>query len=291
LVLEDWLNNLNKEFRDAGIVQKRRPWEAIRRYSDEFKVPVNLSSELAKRIFLWFENHSKPGAHQIGSLYESVYFYDAQFWSVSVPIGYGTFELNALNSLYQMSDKIKAELMSDRKQAWDYMAFWADCVDYGFGLDDLRKTSGLNGYGLQLLMSGDQELRAASSILNQPRQDSRAILNCRMAVEIFFKAYIALKKGLTEKQARSIGHDLNTGLDQFIEVSGYDHWEKLRHMLDVFPEVQERYREQTVITSQLWLGFSLAQSLGTVIVREHTDRNTFEQILDSTRQINSIITE
>ena len=281
MVSEDWLRKVNEEFREAGVEQRRRPWDAIRRYSIEFNVPVDIPSDLAKRIFDWFEAHSKPGAHQIGSLYESVYFYDAQFWSVSIPFILGTVELNALESLYQMPENIKNELMADRKQAWDYVVFWADCADYGLGLDDMKKISGLDSYGMQLLMSGDQELRAATSVLNQPRPDTRAILTSRMAVEIFFKSYIALKEGLTEKQAKSIGHDLNKALDRFIEVSGFDHWEIIRGKLSVFPAIHERYKEQKIPLDQLWDGFSMAQSVGSVIVREYIDRNTLEQVMAS----------
>lgn len=104
MLSEEWLKKLNKEFRDAGVEQRRRPWEAIRRYSDEFHVSIDISSGLAKQIFEWFAAHSKPGAHQVGSLYESVYFYDSAFWSVSIPIVYGTAKLNALESLYQFQN-------------------------------------------------------------------------------------------------------------------------------------------------------------------------------------------
>lgn len=279
LLSEEWLKKLNKEFRDAGVEQRRRPWEAIRRYSDEFQVSIDISSGLAKQIFEWFAAHSKPGAHQVGSLYESVYFYDSSFWSVSIPIVYGTAKLNALESLYQMPKHLSAELLSDNKQAWDYMVFWADCADYGLGLDDLKKTSNLNKYGMQLLLSGDQELRAAASILKQPRPDSRAILACRMAVEIFLKAFIALKVGLTEKQAIAIGHDLNKGFDRFIEASGFTHWEAIRSKLSIFPEIHERYKVQKAPLNLLWDGFSIAQSFGVATIRAHTDRNTLEQIL------------
>ena len=65
LVSEDWLKRLNKEFRDAEIEQRRRPWDAIRRYSNEFNTSVDLSSDVAKKICGWFEAHSKPGVHQI----------------------------------------------------------------------------------------------------------------------------------------------------------------------------------------------------------------------------------
>lgn len=281
LVSEDWLKKLNKELRDAGIEQRRRPWDAIRRYSQEFNISVDLSSGLAKQIFEWFEAHSKPGAHQVGSLYESIYFYDSQFWPVSIPIIYGSVQLNALDSLYQMPDPIKKELMSDKEQAWDYVVFWADCVDYGMGIDDLKKATSLDANGMQFLMSGDQELRASVSILSQLRPDSRAVLTCRMAVELFSKAYIALKQGLTERQAKSIGHDLNKCLDQFIKASGHSYFETIRAKLSVFPEIQDRYKEQDVTLDRLWNGFALAQSIGALTIREHTDRNTIEQVIPS----------
>lgn len=285
MISEDWLKSANEEFRNAGIDQRRRPWDAIRRYSTEFNTSVDITSDVAKKIFEWFEAHSKPGVHQIGSLYESVYFYDSQFWTVSIPIAYGTVELNALECLSQMSEDMKNEMMSQRKQAWDYVAFWADCVDYGMGIDDLRKTLGLNEFGVQLLLSGDQELRAATSILKQHRPDPRAILNCRMATEIFLKSFVALKVGLTEKQAKAIGHNLHKGLDKFIEVSGFDHWEKVRSTLSVFPEINERYKGQDITSDFLWDGYSFAQSIGTVIIREYTDRNTLEQIMASNNAI------
>lgn len=120
VVSEEWIANLNTEFRAKGVEQRRRPWEAIRRYSEEFNASVDLSSDIAKTIFKWFEVHSKPGVHQIGSLYEAVYFFDSQFWVVSIPITYGTVQLNALDSLREMPESIKQEMMADHKQAWDY---------------------------------------------------------------------------------------------------------------------------------------------------------------------------
>ncbi|ELK8328151.1 hypothetical protein RZY45_001857 [Vibrio vulnificus] len=281
MVTEEWLANLNTEFRAAGIEQRQRPWEAIRRYSEQFNTSVNFSSDVAKTIFKWFEANSKPGTHQVGSLYEAVYFYDAQFWVVSIPISYGTVQLNALDCIHEMPNGIKQEMMADHRQSWDYVIYWADCLDYGMGVDDLRKMQGLNEFGLQLLMSADQELRSATSILSQHRPDPRAILNCRMALEIFFKSYVALKNGLTQSEAKAIGHNLNKGLDKFIEASGFDDWESTRQLLSVFPDIHERYKEQDITFRKLWDGYSLAHSLGAVIIREFTDRNTIQQVMAS----------
>jgi hypothetical protein len=219
----------------------------------------------------------------MGSLYEAVYFYDAQFWVVSIPITFGTVRLNAFDCLHEMSEGIKHELMVDSRRAWDYAIYWAECLDYGMGIDDLSKTQSLDAFGIQLLMSADQELRAATSILSQRHPDPRAIFNCRMALEIFFKSYIALKTGLTENEAKAIGHNLNKGLDRFIEVSGLNCREKARELLKVFPEIHERYKAQDFTFQELWNGYSFAQSIGAVIIREFTDGNTLEQVIASNK--------
>lgn len=284
MISDDWIKNINREFRAEGIDQRRRPWEAIQHYSDEFEVSVGIPSDISKAIFKWFETHAKPGIHQVGSLYEAVYYYDSQFWVISIPIVFGAVRLDPQNSLQQMPDTIKQEMMSDNRQAQDYLIYWADCLDYGMGMDELRNTKHMNEFGIQLLLSADQELKAATSMLSQHSPGPRAILNCRMALEIFFKSYVALKKGLTDNQARNMGHDLNKGLDMFIAASGLKDWEGIRHLLQVFPKINERYKEQDISYQNLWNGYSLAHSVGSVVAREFTDRNTLDQII-STLQV------
>lgn len=279
MVSKEWLDKLNKQLRKEGIEQRRRPWEAIRRHSTEYKVSVDLSSDVAKEIFDWFDSHSRPGVHKIGSLYETVYFFDSAFWVVSVPFILGTVELNALECLTDMPDHIKNEIMSDPKFAWDYVIYWADCVDYGLEIDDLRKSSALDKFGIQLLIAGDQELRTAVSSLKENRPNPRAILTSRMAVEMFLKSFIALKSALTENQAKSIGHNLSTAFDKFIEASGYNHLSNVKAKLSVFPPIHDRYEEQSISLGNLWKGFAMAQSLGALIVREFTDRNTLQQVM------------
>jgi hypothetical protein len=182
-----------------------------------------------------------------------------------------------------MPETLKTELASTPKSAWDYVMFWADCLDYGMGISELSKGSNLDPFGYQLLKAADQELRSAVSQLKERRPDSRAVLTCRMATEIFLKSYIALKEGLTEKQAKDLNHDLRKPFDRFVEISGYADWANLKGRLDVFPAVHERYNEQSHPLTKVWDGFAFAQSIGAVIVREQTGRNTLAKILSSNK--------
>ncbi len=192
---------------------------------------------------------------------------------------FGRVQVNAIDCLQGMPPGLKAELTSTSKFAWDYVLFWADCIDYGLGISELLKATGLDAFGLQLMTAGDQELRSAVSMLKERRPDSRAILPCRMATEIFLKAYIALKEGLTTKHAKDLGHNLERCFDRFIEVSGYSEWAQLKNRLNVFPPIHERYNEQSQSVRAIWEGFAFAQSIGVVIVREKTGRNTISQVL------------
>lgn len=198
---------------------------------------------------------------------------------MSIPIFFGTVRIFALDCLREMPQSVKKDLMSNAESAWEYALYWADCFDYATGINEVRKSSKLNGFGLKLLGAGDKELRSAIAQLKEGKPDPRVILSCRMATELFLKAYIALKAGLSQKQAKGLGHDLEKTFDKFVEVSGYAFWVPLRSSLAVFPHIHARYDEQDLSLGSVWKGFQLAQSIGTVTVREHTCRNTLGQLL------------
>lgn len=274
-----WLKIVNQELGSQGVPHRRRPFDAIARYSREQRVSVDFSSALARDIFDWFREHSPLGAHAMGSMFESVYFYDAAFWLVSIPIVYGTVSLNALDSLVEMPAPVRAGLEQNAHISWDYVAYWADCVDYGLGMDDFRKSEIGSDFARGLVLAGDAELRAAVELLHQSRPQAQALLVCRTAAELLLKGFVALKGRLDEREAKNrLGHDLGKAFDLFLDVSGFEHWIRLRDRLVVFPPIAARYQPRVASMEELWTAFSLVQSLGTVLVREVTDRNTLVQL-------------
>jgi hypothetical protein len=206
--LDSWLVKVNAQLRIEDVAHRQRPFEAIRRYALESKTSLNVFSDTGKRILAWFREHAPEGAHALGSAYESVYYFDSVFWVVSVPILSGTVSLDPRDSILGMPPFTKDDLFETAHRSWDYVIYWADCVDYGQGSAEVLANKTLDEFGGQLYAAADEELRAATLLLRQHGPQARALMNCRNATEMFFKAYLAFKGQLNEKAARQLNHDL-----------------------------------------------------------------------------------
>jgi hypothetical protein len=283
MINETELEKLNEEFRKEDIEPRRRPFEALRRISMRTKRSIIFPSVEADFVFRWFEANTKPGSHTVGFQHQGTYYYDSTFWSVNIPIIFGSVQLNALDALHEMPQKIKANLSGNRKDIWDYIIFWADCIDFGYAYDDLYKDKNYDAFGRQLLCAGYEELSSATTLLLEHRPNKRAIMNCRMATEMLLKCFIAFKDGLTETQAKNLGHNLENIFEKFLEVSGYQHLAEIKNLLRVFPDIHERYKAQEADNLSLFNGYCFAQSIGALIARAFTDRNTLPQVMPSNK--------
>ena len=124
MISESELEKLNEELRKEDIEPRARPWEAIKRISARNNRPIIFPSAETGFIFKWFEANTKPGSHTVGLLHQGAYYYDSAFWSVSIPIIYGSVQLNALDALHEMPQKIKSSLFENRKAIWEYVIFF-----------------------------------------------------------------------------------------------------------------------------------------------------------------------
>ena len=283
MIRESELEKLNEELREEDIEPRARPWEAIKRISARTSLSMDVSSAEADFIFKWFETNTKPGSHTIGLLHQGVYYYDSSFWKVSIPISYGVVQLNALDALQKMPQKIKSSLSESKKTLWQYVIFWADCVDFAYAYSDLCRSENYNTFGCQLLCAGYEELSSATTLLLEQRPNKRAIMNCRMATEMLLKCFIAFKDNLTRSQAKKLGHNLERTFDRFLEISNYQHLSEIKILLRVFPDIHERYKAQEVNNASLFDGYCFAQSIGALIARAFTARNTLPQVMSSNK--------
>jgi len=282
---EDWLLRINREFRQKDIDVRRRPILALERYCRDFRViGLPIDSMPARKIFDWFYENTKPEAHHVGSLYSGAYYYDSCFWAVDIPLGYGQFCLDALESLRGMSDELKSELMLSPNDAWNYVLFWVDCIDYGYGFDDLSVGVYGSEFGLKLLRNADRELKAATAQLLEHRPNPKAAMSSRMAVELYLKAFLVLKGNYSDAEVRRFSHRLPDLVDECGHlVPGHD-VTKVREELSLFPAIHERYTGESMPNQKLFAAYCIAQYCGASVIRSFTDRDTRDQIQQSFKQ-------
>lgn len=281
--LEEWLSAVNERYRKEGIRQVSRPLRALSDYSSEFRHSFRMGSDVDQFIFDWFERRSKPGSNAIGPLYTGVLFYDCCFWRFSIPIGYGSFDLQLPNSLQEMPKTTQldlfAQMQKDSSTLMLTMEHWANCIDYAYGFADLSDGNLLNLMALERLRSGDQELRGANAQLLADRIIPKCIIAFRLSVEIFLKA-VAWQEGIvrSKDEEKKYGHKLQSLALACANRTGTDSFNYLAKKINIFPPINARYEEVDDKLETVWEAAFLAQSVATDAVRLYSDRDCKSQI-------------
>ena len=281
--LEDWLKRLNKELRAQGLAVGQRPFIAWMRYGQDFGVRgLSLNSDIAKEIFHWFKANTKPEAHQIGSLFTGVFYYDTCFWPVHIHISLGEGQLDTLSSLQDMPESVKGELMTNPNDAWSYAVTWANTCDYAYGFDDMRKLQQAeSSFGLSLLENARRELQTAvSQLLESRRPNSKAAMSCRMATEIFLKAFLVLKANLSEKEVVAFNHHLHESLARVRELYPDHELLAIESKISVFPTIKDRYTGRELSPETLWKMYCITLYVASFVTRSFVSRNALKQLLE-----------
>lgn len=278
MLTEDWLIKTNIELSKNNIKHLARPMAAISAYAKEFKIPVGFNSQIALKISDWFKSNTRQDTGLMAALFESTYFYDGEFWVLDIPFFWGSVKLEPFNSLKNMPDSIKERLINDSDYSIDFVRHWANCFDLGLGYNEISQTMYNIRFGLGFFKAGIEELQSAATLLREHKLNSRILQNSRMAVEMFFKSYAALRNKLNDEEARKISHDLTKGLEKLVIISGNQKYTSIASELSVYPLIKDRYVAQNASTIDLWNAFRLAQKIGAIVARELSSFDALSEI-------------
>jgi hypothetical protein len=276
--LEAWLKSANDRYRREEMPPRGRPFQAMSDYTREFKCSVAFDSPLAKSVFDWFHANSQPGSHAVGALFTGAFYFDACFWPLYIPLGYGMFSLNALECLGTMPLPLKQQIEQSRQDLWHLAIYWADCCDYAYGIDDVRKQEKLNPKALSFIENADRELIGAIAQLNSARPNSKAILALRMATEIFLKALLIQEKNLTDQQLKKLSHRIEDIAEECFVATRVQEFRAIAKAASIFPDVSDRYTGDERKLSEVWRAVCVAQAAATTVTRRYTDRDMRPQI-------------
>lgn len=282
--LEAWLQAANERYRREEIPPRRRPFQAMSDYTREFNCSVALDSPLAKSVFDWFYANSQPESHAVGSLFTGTFYFDSCFWPLYIPIGYGKFSLNALECLETMPEALKQQVEQSQKDIWHFHIYWADCCDYAYGVDDIKKEGKLCQKALRFIENGDKELNGAIAQLNSPRPNPKAILSLRLATEIFLKALLIQEKELNDKELKKLNHRIQDIAEECFLATNISEFRDIAKAAGVFPAVSDRYTGEERKLSEIWRAVCVAQAAATTVIRRYSYRDIRPQIFGRPRE-------
>lgn len=104
-------------------------------------------------------------------------------------------------------------------------------------------------------------------------------MSCRMATEIFLKAFLVLKARFTEPQIRALSHNLDKLLIKMREIDPSHEALRIEKELWVFPAINDRYTGGELTPARLWQAYDVTLYLAASIVRSFTERNLRAHIL------------
>ncbi len=276
--LETWLTSTNDRYRQEGITPGNRPWRALSDFGKEFNCSFLLDSPIAKSIFDWFAAHSKPGSQAIEPLFTGAFYFDACFWSLSIPVGWGTFALSPFDALKTMPPLLQNQVNENNYDRSQLILYWMNCCDYAYGIDEIEKQSSLSPKALTFIQNGERELIGAIAQLLIPYPNTKAILNLRMASEIFMKALLIQEKNLTDQELKKLGHRIVNIADKCFAITGLLEFKTVSQNASIFPDVQDRYDGNELPLSDVWKAVCITQIAATTVTRFYTNRDIRPQI-------------
>jgi hypothetical protein len=275
--LMEWLEAANLRYQAQELPAIHRPFKACSEYSVDFKQNVMLQSPVADAIFKWFYARSDYEAHLIGRLFSGVFYYDAYFWPLHIPISYGQNKIEPLACLQTMPEALKTQI---RKNQQPLDLYFADCFDYGNAISEIATSVLFTNRAKTLLESADKELIGALTQLIVPRPNTKAILGLRMASEIFMKALLVQDMNLSEQDLKGLGHRIDVLAQKCFDVTEVDDFKTLANSSSVYPDIADRYQGAARQLSEVGEAVRVTQTIASSVMRRYTPHNMRATVLE-----------
>jgi hypothetical protein len=96
---------------ETSLLDRGHRWHGKRGASSNGSLPLEVMTR--SRFSTGFEQNTKSGSHYVGPLFIASFYFDACFWNLFIPIGYGRFRLDPFELLKTMPDVIKESIKKD----------------------------------------------------------------------------------------------------------------------------------------------------------------------------------
>ncbi len=264
---EAWLTHINEQFSHNDVPPRQRPWLAWRAWALESGQFLPLGHVDVDHIFRWFDVHTQSGAQRVGPLYTGAFYFDAVIWPVIIEVFYGTTAISPLETLKATPAPVLQRLTENAPALAALTSVCADCFDYVLQSERGLPIPNPPLFASELFSGADKALRACAELLLLNRPSPKALELARDATEIFLKAFLAARDGLTPEEAIKLRHHLDRCLSRCQAIISSPDLVLIGQKIHVLPDISERYRATDWTPRQLWSGYRLAQFTGVTVLR------------------------
>lgn len=264
-----WLENINKALADQGVEPCGRVTEALGAWlpepCDVFTLLLHPANTVIRE---WFAKNTKVGSLQAEPFRLGAFFWDYSFWSLKIPLTYGSIEITddfVFSRFEDIPEYQKSLLQQDKPGSEALFKHFRDELRLFHHMENVTKakdTADENSlHGVELLEAANLHFEAASYLLGKPTPNPRVVEVLRFVVEIALKALLASHYKLTPIAVKKDfggngGHDLDC-LYASVLSAGYNMGFE-RSALKVFPNVGSRYLAEQFNSLNTWNAYQLA---------------------------------
>jgi hypothetical protein len=123
------------------------------------------------------------------------------------------------------------------------------------------------------IAAGREHITQAASLLLGTHPNAKAAEASRFALEIFLKTFLAAKTGVSEKEIKALGHDLDKLLRRCLALDPQSELRYIESKLSLYPDVAARYRAEGLKPRDLWVTYNTALIAGAVVMRPLSGRD------------------
>lgn len=283
--LTAWLAAASERYRQDQVPHKGRPWLAASEYSREFGRPVVFGSPLERTIAEYFEENGPASAQQPEALFANAFYFDAHFWPLRIPIGFGNFALDPVACLDPMPDSVKAALRSSVPDYPRFLLHWAQCVDYAYGMSDMHSLSSVSEDTAAFVRNADAKLCGAVAQLTGSAPNTYATRDLGLSAEIWMKAFLIHRQNLNQAKLKAFGHDIRRLAEECWKVTGDEGFKKMTTHADLYPKVADRYDGARPSEQVAWQALSMTTDVAACVIRHFSNRGMLAKVIEHLSQI------
>jgi len=293
ILTPDWLTRTNQKLINEGVPADRRfrkaralwwaellpdRWAYGESGAEYERLQIEQERSFAEIESFFVTQGQKRRARGMigGPIYRGAFYYFGNFWPFFVPLVMGQRGVRFLECL-DAPPEFLSMLRRDEFGLNEFSRFGEDCIDYGYAIDEVI-SKGLSPTANRFFVSADAHLTATSQMLFMEPHDTKPLLDAAMSIEIFCKAFMAVKENKTENELREkYRHNVKKLIRACLD-AGLSDLSEVITIVDNLPGVEGRYTTTESVLGELWLAYRAALLVGVTILRELAGRDCRKQI-------------